>query len=149
MMRALLAALAVLALVGASPVLASGGEDAETPQTADALALQGLAVLEQGLSTRIATGKLDELLTAAPGGEVDRAFVRSARDAAARGDRTGAITLLQKAFPPDMEHVVGVTLRPGPGGSAIGAGVIGAVLILLATVALRRAPGSTRKDLDG
>lgn len=149
MMRALLAALAVLALVGASPVLASGGEDAETSQTADALALQGLAVLEQGLSTSIAVEKLDEVLTAAPGGEVDRADVQLARDAAARGDRRRATILLEGAFPPDMAHVVGVTLRPGRGGSAIGAGVIGAVLILLAAVALRRAPGSTRNDLDG
>jgi hypothetical protein len=116
----------------------------EGPQTPDALALQALAVLEQGLSGDLAAEKLEEALASKDAGKVSPLLLRDARRALARGDEAAAVGFLRRAFPPDDQHVVGATLRPALGANGFTAGAIGGLVIILAGVGLLRRRAADR-----
>lgn len=125
---AALAALAVAAPAGADP--ASGGMNkmSAPAQPAKVLALQALALLEQGREHQQAEQKLDEALAADDRGGIDMRALRRAHQALHREAAAEASRLLEDAFPRGSTHVVGVTYRPQLATTRVVAGVGGAAL---------------------
>ena len=139
-MKRAAALLAVLSLAIAAPALADQGMDEheENPaQTADALALQALAILDAGLPHEEAIEKLDEAIEAGEPGEADLRAIRAAHSALHQEEVEQGHQILHEAFP-GTPHLVGVTFRPLVGGAQIAAGAAGAVLLGLAAVGLVR-----------
>lgn len=137
MKRLLLTLLATVVLVPVAPAWATGGGEGENmAQTARALSLQALALLEQGRGHEEATEKLDEALASDVPGEIDLRAIRAAHSALHRADVEAAKRLLQDAFPGDDGHVVGVTFRPEIGTATVAAGIGGGVVLGVALAAL-------------
>lgn len=138
MRRAALAALALaLALAApawADPSMEEGGEQAEP---ARALALQALALLEQGRGHQEAELKLDAALAAGDKGGIDLRALRAAHEALHREAAAEAERLLQDAFP-GGEHLVGVTYRPGSQAALVASGIAGALLLGIAALGIAR-----------
>lgn len=132
--RALPLALAA-ALAAAPQALAGGGttdEMSSPAQPARALALQALALLEQGRGHQQAEQKLDEALAAGDKGQLDLRALRAAHAALHREAATEAARLLADAFPAGSSHVVGVTFRPQIATARLAAGIAGAVVVAAA-----------------
>lgn len=138
----LLAAAAALALAAAAPVAAappapSGMNEMGSPaQPSDALALQALALLEQGRGHQQAEQKLDQALAAGDKGDLDLQALRRAHAALHRESAAEAAALLRDAFPPGSSHVVGVTYRPQLATTRVVAGIIGAAVLAAAAAGL-------------
>lgn len=137
-MRRLLALAAAGVLALPSAALADPqSEDEENPaQTSAALALQALALLEQGRQHEEAEERLDLALEAEEPGEIDLRALRAAHAALHEEDVEQAERLLQRAFPDDEEHVVGVTYRPALGTAQAVSGAAGALALGLAALGL-------------
>ena len=129
---------AVLAL--ATPAWADEGmeEQGAEAEPARALALQALALLEQGRAHEEAEGKLDSALAAEDQGGVDLRALRAAHEALHREAAAEAERLLQDAFPGGGEHVVGVTYRPGSEAALVVSGIAGSLLLGAAALGLVR-----------
>lgn len=136
-MRALLVVAA--ALLFASPALADEGMNGENPaQTAQALSLQALAILDWGLSHEAALEKLDAALEAEDKGGVDLRALRAAHEALERQEVEKAHELLHGVFPSGVSHLAGVTYRPPIGAGEIAALIAGGLAIALAALGLAR-----------
>lgn len=137
-MRALLVVVAALAL--ASPALADEGmPEGENPaQTAQALSLQALAILDWGLSHEEALEKLDAALEAEDKGGVDLRALRAAHEALEQEEVEKAHELLHGVFPSGVSHLAGVTYRPTVGVGEIVALIVGALVIALGAFGLMR-----------
>lgn len=139
MRKATLILVATLSLALAGPAWATGGHDEENAaQTARALSLQALALLEQTQEHKKATEKLDDALKAKNTGDVDLRALRDAHAALHQENVKAAREQLRHAFPD--HHVVGATFRPTVGAGELGVGIAGGVVLALALVglALRR-----------
>ncbi len=140
MSRLLLLLVAVAALVSAGPALADeGGEghDENPAQTAKALSLQALAILDWGLSHEEAVEKLDMALEADDKRGVDLRAIRAAHDALHEEQVEAAHSVLHDAFP-GTPHLAGATFRPASGAAQLAAAIAGIVLLGLAATGLVR-----------
>ena len=133
-------AVAVAALALASPAFADEGmSEGENPaQTAQALSLQALAILDWGLSHEEALEKLDAALEAEDKGGVDLRALRAAHRALEQEEVEKAHELLHGVFPGGQSHLAGVTYRPAVGTAEIAVLVAGIVAIGLAGLGLAR-----------
>lgn len=133
-----LLALAAAALALVAPALASDGmEKTGTPAgPARALALQALALLEQGRGHQQAEQKLDQALGAGDRGNLDVRALRAAHAALHRQSTAEAQTLLRDAFPAGSSHLVGVTYRPRIATARVVAGALGIALAVVAALGL-------------
>ena len=147
-MRRLLLLLLALALAAPAVAWAAGGHDGENKaQTAQALAVQALAlILAHDPPHTEAVEKLDEALAADVKGEVDLRALRAARDALRKGDNVAARRLLEQAFPGASAHIVGVTFRPASGRAQAIAGIVGVAAIVLAGLGLVRRRAADREQ---
>lgn len=141
----LLTLLTALALAAAPLSLASGGSggmpegmEENAAQTAQALSLQALALLVAGRESEQALQKLDQTLASSDKGNVDVRALRSAHAALHAEDVAGARRLLERAFPGNSSHVVGVTYRPKVGTAEIVAGIVAVVTLLAGAAGLVR-----------
>lgn len=143
--------LAALAL-GAMPSAASEMEMEKASESQRALSLQALALLDAGRAHEEAEAKLDDALKSKPDNSMDLRALREAHAALHKEDAAQGKRLLEAAFPKGHGHVVGTVFRPDIQGSRIVAGVIGAILLLLAAAALMRTrhrrPGGADGDGD-
>ena len=139
-MRRLLALLLFAALLVPAAATASEGHDEENPaQTPDALALQALSlILQHRPPHEEAIEKLDEALELDAEGEVDMRALRAAHEALHAEDELAARRFLERAFPGEQGHVVGVTFRPARGVAQAVAALLGALALALAALGLRR-----------
>lgn len=155
MNRLLLLLLAAAALALAGPALADEGgkEHDENPaQTAKALSLQALAILDWGLSHEEAVEKLDLALEADDKRGVDLRAIRAAHDTLHEEQVEAAHSILHEAFP-GTPHLVGATFRPASGAAQLAAAIAGIALLGLAAMGLlhrrrcdlRGAPETTRE----
>jgi len=138
MSRLMLLLLAAAALALAGPALADeGGEehDENPAQTAKALSLQALAILDWGLSHEEAVEKLDMALEAEDKGGVDLRAIRAAHDALHKEQVEAAHSVLHEAFP-GTPHLAGTTFRPGSGAAEFAAAIAGIALLGLAAMGL-------------
>ncbi len=136
---ALVAALLALALPGfVQAQEGMSGMEENAAQTADALSLQALAILEEGRGHEQAIEKLDAALKSDKTGAVDLRTIRDAHTALHHEDVAAAKRLLQHAFPGNRRHVVGITFRPPIGTSELVAGIVGGVILALAAFGLVR-----------
>ena len=129
-----------VALLLASPALADGRMSAEEnpAQTAQALSLQALAILDWGLSHEEALEKLDAALQADDKGGVDLRALRAAHEALEQEEVERAHELLHGVFPSGVSHLAGVTYRPAVGAGEVIVLGVGVVTIALAAVGLVR-----------
>lgn len=133
-----LAAAAALALPAAAAAAADptmGGTEAEPARV---LALQALALLEQGRAHEQAETKLDAALAAENKGGLDLRALRAAHQALHREAAAEAERLLEDAFPGGGEHVVGTTYRPGGTAALVASGIAGSLLLGAAALGLVR-----------
>lgn len=136
-MRALL--LVAAALLIAAPAFADEGMPEKDPtETAQALSLQALAILDWGLSHEEALEKLDAALEAEDKGGVDLRALRAAHEALEAEEVEKAHELLHGVFPSGVSHLAGVTYRPPIGAAEIAALAVGALAIVLAALGLVR-----------
>lgn len=146
-MRRLLPLLLALALTapavaGATP----GDEEMNEAQTAQALAIQALAlILGHPPPHTEALAKLDEALAADVQGEIDLRALRAAHAAMHDEDVVAARRFLERAFPGESAHIVGVTFRPGSGKAQVVAGIAGGAVIVLAGLGLVRRRAADRE----
>ncbi len=147
-MRRLLLLLLALALAAPAVAWATGGHDEENKaQTAQALAVQALAlILAHPPPHNEAVEKLDEALAADVKGEIDLRALRAAHDALHKEDVAAARRLLEHAFPGESAHIVGVTFRPAIGSAQAIAGIIGAAALVLAGLGLARRRAADREQ---
>ena len=150
MRRLLLLALA-LALTAPAGAGATGGEDEmNEAQTAQALAVQALAlILSHPPPHTEALEKLDEALRADVQGEIDLRALRAAHAAMHDEDAVTARRFLERAFPGESAHIVGVTFRPVRGKAQAIAGIAGGAAIVLAGLGLVRRRVADRELADG
>ncbi len=147
MSRLLLLLLAAAALALAGPALAEEGGDEhdENPaQTAKALSLQALALLDAGRSHQEAVEKLDAALEASDTHGVDLRAIRAAHQALHDEEVEAAHSILHEAFP-GTPHLVGVTFRPASGAAEVAAAVAGGLLLVLAGLGLARRRRADRR----
>jgi hypothetical protein len=137
----------VLWLVLAGAALADEPKEAEN-QPARALAIQALAILEQGLAHEEAMEKLEHAVEAEDQEGVNRDALEEALTALEAEEPARAEELLQTSvFTDENIHVVGVTVRPGSGAARGAAGIAGALVIALAAFGLvRRGRADRRRD---
>lgn len=136
---ALVLVLAVVAVALVPVASASEGmEEENAAQTARALSLQALAILERGLGHEEATEKLDLALAAGDQGGVDLQALRAAHSALHEEDAATAERLLQDAFLGESSHLVGVTFRPAIGWAQTAAAIAGGIVLALAALGLAR-----------
>ncbi len=140
--RAVIIALLVTAAV-AAPASAGEGHEEDATQTARALSLQALALLEQGRGHEEATEKLDEALEAENKGDIDLRALRAAHAALHEEDLEAARAELRHAFPD--HHVVGVTFRPAIGTAGLIGGIVGGVTLAVAAFLLARRRRADRR----
>jgi len=107
-------------------------------QPAKALAIQALAILEQGLSQTEAMEKVDLALEAKHQEGVKADVLERAKSALEAGDPGQARQLLQTAFTGTNIHVVGLTVRPGIESVRVAAGIAGGAVLALAALGLLR-----------
>lgn len=132
-------AVAAAALLLAAPALADEGMGEENPaQTAQALSLQALAILDWGLSHEEALEKLDAALEADDKGGVDLRALRAAHEALEREEVEKAHELLHGVFPGGVSHLAGVTYRPAVGAGEVVVLGLGILAIVLAAFGLAR-----------
>lgn len=137
-MRRVAALLLVLPLWFAAPAFGSGDHMEENAaQTAEALSIQALAILDQGLPHEEAIEKLDEALEGGEEGEVDLLAIRAAHDALHQEEVEQGHEILHEAFP-GAPHLVGVTFRPVVGTAQLIAGLAGLALLGFAAEGLIR-----------
>lgn len=139
-MRRLLLLLLALALAAPAVAWATGGGDMDNKaQTAQALAVQALAlILAHPPPHNEAVEKLDEALAANVKGEIDLRALRAAHDALHKGNDVAARRFLEHAFPGESAHIVGVTFRPASGSAQAIAGIAGVAALVLAGLGLVR-----------
>ena len=125
--------LLVLVLV---PAAAAHGDEEQASIPARDLALQALAILDQGGSHELAMEKLELALESTDTSGVDLSIVRLARSALSEELVAEATSLMERAFTDDEQHVVGASLQTGLGTGQIAAVTAGAVLLVLAVVGL-------------
>lgn len=137
---------ALLALALVAPAASHGDEDGGG-QPAKALAIQALAILEQGGAHEGSHEEAMEKLELAAEAEdkegvkpevLEEAMAALEEDDPARGEE-----LLKTAFTGENVHVVGVTVRPGIETARLAAGIAGVVVLALAALGLLR-----RRRLD-
>ncbi len=143
-MRPLLLASTVflLALVFATSA-APQGEEEGADQPARALAIQALAILEQGGSHEEAMAKLELAGQAEDKEGVKPPVLEEAMAALEAEDPARGEELLKTAFTSENIHVVGVTVPPGLKTARVAAGIAGGGVLLLAGFGLVR-----RRRLD-
>ena len=127
----------LLALAFVAPAASSGTED-EVTQPAKALAIQALAILEQGGSYEEAMAKLALAAKAKDKGGVRPEVLEEAMAALEAKDSARGEELLNTAFTGENIHVVGVTIRPVNETARVAAGVAGGLILLLAVFGLTR-----------
>jgi hypothetical protein len=138
MRRLLFAATAVLlALAFVAPAASTGGAE-EVAQPAKALAIQALAILEQGGSHEQAMERLTLAAEAEDKEGVMPQVLEEAMAALEAEDPVRGEELLKTAFTGENVHVVGVTVRPGSNTARVIAGVAGGLILLLAVFGLAR-----------
>ncbi len=135
----------VLGLVLAGAARADEPIEAEN-QPARALAIQALAILEQGLAHEEAMEKLEHAVEAEDQEGVNREALEEAFTAleAEEPDRAEQL-LLTSVFTDEDIHVVGITFRPGSGATRFAAGIAGALVIGLAALGLIRRGRADRR----
>ncbi len=146
-MKALLVAVLGSLVLALTPVAwaSEGMEEENAAQTAKALSLQALAILEQGLAHEEATEKLDLALEAEDQDGVDLRALRAAHSALHEEDAAAAERLLQHAFAGEASHLVGVTYRPEIGWAQVAAGIAGGVVLVLGALGLVRRSRADRR----
>ena len=135
MRRAVTAAGLLVALALAAPAWADEPEEVEN-QPARALAIQALAILEQGGSHEEAMEKLEHALEAEDTEGVKPEALEAALAALEEEQPDEAERLLLAAFTGENVHVIGVTFRPGIETARVAAGIAGGVLVALAILGL-------------
>ena len=135
----------VLGLVLAGAALGDESMEAEN-QPAKALAIQALAILEQGLAHEEAMEKLTHAVEAEDQEGVNRKPLKEALTALEAEEPDRAEELLQTSvFTDENIHLVGVTFRPGSGAARIAAGIAGSIVIVLAALGLIRRRRADRR----
>jgi hypothetical protein len=135
-MRPLLVA-ATAVLIALALVAPAASQD-EVAQPAKALAIQALAILEQGGSHEEAMEKLVLAAEAEDKEGVRPEVLEEAMAALEAEDPARGEELLKTAFTGENVHVVGVTVRPGIETARVAAGVAGGLILLLAVFGLAR-----------
>lgn len=151
------AAVAVILIPGAPSAWAHGdeqlpaGEAAQiavlAKQPARVLAQQALATIEVSGDSHEAGIRLDAALESNDQSDVDRALLKQATETLDGGDVQGAAPLLDQALSRPLGagsgkalHEAGREFRPGTGAQEIVGIVLGASLLLLGLLVLRRRP---------
>jgi hypothetical protein len=135
----------VVGLVLAGAALADEPMEAEN-QPAKALAIQALAILEQGLAHEEAMEKLEHAVEAEDQEGVNPEALKEAFTALEAEEPDRAEELLQTSvFNDENIHLVGVTFRPGSGATRIAAGTAGTIVIGLAALGLIRRRRADRR----
>ena len=135
----------VLGLVLAGAALSDESMEAEN-QPAKALAIQALAILEQGMAHEEAMEKLEHAVEAEDQDGVNGGALKEALAALKAEEPDRAEKLLQTSgFTDENIHLVGVTFRPGSGAARIAAGIAGSIVIVLAALGLIRRQRADRR----